>query len=491
MIGFAKIVGGEPASVGGMTAHLCNNTLGRGGLADIAAYYERGAGEPLIVTLARDVAAGDMPYSDALDALVHNWIRIGGDLDHLPAAEDRLGNRLATLVARFDEGLDVAHLAVVRPDAHPSALVGLGIESDGVLSTDEINALLAGRRADGSAIEGKTYATERALPVDPKDGVRRWSTPIGSYDFCPTPDKTVSVAWAFATQAEQAIIYNAHLEAAREAVAYIAAEVGVARVGKGGQEGQEKGHVIWLEFTHHTARRVVTRAREAGGIEIIDEGSGGDPDLHTHFLIPNAVFCDSGRVGSLDTAAIRGFIFEADAFYHARLAQKLRDASFEVVLDERTGAARMTAIPDFIRTLFSKRSMTGEALARHYTADRGEVWEELPEEQRQARIKGATQSPEQRANGEKDPVADVTGWKAQARKAGWFWPVSLTLYGPPERQLTGEELHRSAYGVALPFSLRNWSTRRSSRTGTSGSRRSAASLRKALADCQILEVSPG
>jgi len=52
-----------------------------------------------------------------------------------------------------------------------------------------------------------------------------------------------------------------------------------------------------------------------------DASAPGDPELHTHFLIPNAVFCDSGRVGSLDTAAIGGFIFEADAFYQPRLAQ--------------------------------------------------------------------------------------------------------------------------------------------------------------------------
>jgi TrwC relaxase len=82
-------------------------------------------------------------------------------------------------------------------------------------------------------------------------------SPIGSYDFTPTPDKSVSVAWAFAPPVEQAQIYNAHLEAAREAVATIATEVGYARLGKGGEEGREAGHVGWVEFTHHTSRRTV------------------------------------------------------------------------------------------------------------------------------------------------------------------------------------------------------------------------------------------
>ena len=92
-----------------------------------------------------------------------------------------------------------------------------------------------------------------------------------------------------------------------------------------------------------------------------DRAAPGDPDLHTHFLVPNAVFCESGRVGSLDTAAIAGMIFKADAEYHARLGQKLRDAGFDIELDEKTGASRMTAIPRDVAALFSKRSIAASS----------------------------------------------------------------------------------------------------------------------------------
>jgi hypothetical protein len=44
--------------------------------------------------------------------------------------------------------------------------MALGIEADGLLSREEINALLAGRRADGELIEGKEYVKERSLPLD-------------------------------------------------------------------------------------------------------------------------------------------------------------------------------------------------------------------------------------------------------------------------------------------------------------------------------------
>src|SRR4029077_16046265 len=225
---------------------------------------------------------------------------------------------------------------------------GLGIEADDILSREQISALLAGRRADGALIADKHYAKVGTLPVNPKTGERNQSYPIGSYDFCPTPDKSVSVAWAFAGPVEQARIYNAHLEAARGGVGCMAGGVGRARLGRGGQDGVEPGHVAWLEFTHHTSRRTQFSVENDTVKVTQDTGSPGDPNLHTHFLIPNAVFCDSGRVGSLDTAAIGGFIFEADAVYQASLAQKLREVGFDIALDHRTGAARMTIIPDEI-----------------------------------------------------------------------------------------------------------------------------------------------
>src|SRR4029077_5061582 len=173
------------------------------------------------------------------------------------------------------------------------------------------------------------------------------------------------------------------------------------RMGQGGNDGAEPGHVAWLEFTHHTARRTQISI-ENGEVKLAqDEGAPGDPDLHTHFLIPNAVFCESGRVGSLDTAAISGMIFKADAEYHARLAQKLRDAGFDIALDERTGAARMTAIPEDVCALFSKRSRAGEQWARLMAAKEGIAWDDLSRDQQEQGVKRYTQDvPGQQAKGQ-------------------------------------------------------------------------------------------
>lgn len=480
MFWFAKIAAGAPSAASGMTKHLMHNTL-RPEEAKLALYYGRGMIQPgydrLTLGTSQAIAEGDISFQEGVNLIMERWDRRNPPPTHEEAeahdlplmvwqgdhwsyagptadeeweerrfeAEMRVVDRLDVLVERAAAGLLEAPIAVVRPDTDPRVLQGLGINEDRLLSQAEIDALLVGRRADGEKIEGKHYAVERRLPVDPKTGEVRHSTPIGSYDFTATPDKSVSVAWAFANEAERAMILNAHVAAAREAMAHLAGEIGRAAIGK--REDHEDGHITWLEFMHHTARRTRYTVKD-GVVEYAPEGTSGDPDLHTHFLIPNAVFCPSGRVGSLDTNAVKGFLHEVGGYYQARLAQHLRDQGFEV--GEVDGAARIRAIPDAVRVLFSKRSQIGEVMARLDAAKRGEAWDDLTQDQRQARIKAATQGAEQKQKGGKDDIADFADWLRQAEEIGWQPPSSLLRQGPEPPQLAPEAAHRLAYERALP-----------------------------------------
>lgn len=439
-IPYGAIAGGKPSVTQAMVRHLMNNTL-KAELTAIAAYYARTSVDDGIMDVAKAIHSGRVEYGDGLDALMEQWeeknpppsavevsemedkfsqwnpskeqwVHIKGwrDLEgdyeeRWNATQAEYDYKLDVLIDRMKRGLENAPVAIVRPDLDPRARVKLGIPEHGLMFDKEIGALLAGRHSSGRKIFGKQYASPRPN-----------STPIGSYDFIASPDRSVSVAWAFAPPAERAQIFNAHLESARETMAHIAKILGTARTGRGGMGTPEHGHVAWLEFTHHTERAV--------------PGHKGDPGIHTHFVFPNAVFCPSGRVGSLNTAALRQAMRQVDAFYHSRLEHRLRAAGFDTHMDERTGVVSMPAVPVRAQTLFSKRTEHGRAAAKVKAAGQGEIWEKLPLVEQSRRTKDAVQDREQKIRGGADDKADFEGWAKQAKGIDWQPPQTLKLHGP-------------------------------------------------------------
>src|SRR4051794_8971970 len=170
----------------------------------------------------------------------------------------------------------------LRQDMHPIVAQGLGIDAARVPSRDEINALLAGRRADGDRIEGKQYSKLREYK-DPKTGEMKEKVPLGSVDFCLSPDKSVSVAWAFGTPAERAGIHQAHHDAAHEVMLHLEREIGRASKGKGGRDGYDQGHIAWIVFDHYTSRPTLWIGRDEAGRQLTENVPvqvAGDPELH-------------------------------------------------------------------------------------------------------------------------------------------------------------------------------------------------------------------
>jgi hypothetical protein len=395
MLTYATIAAGAPSSMGAMTRHMLTQTLPRE-VADLARYYTRG------MAIGEDQAAP--------------WI-----------------------------------------DMHPVVAKGLGVDPEKPLSIDQISALLSGHRADGEKIDGKLYPSVKTY-TDAKTGERRESVPIGSVDFCLTPDKSVSVAWAFAAPAEQAAIYQAHRDAAHETMLYVERHMAFARRGDGGKDGEEPGHLGWVSFDHFTSRPTLWLAREENGERITESVPiqvAGDPDLHTHFTVMNAVFCDNGRVGAMDLDRLQGFIKEAGAVYQAFIAQNLRDIGAEVVLDQDTGAARLTAIPETVRDHFSKKTLNGEEAARAYAQTQGLDWDALSPDRRfgllKAGVQGLPSGLDQDVRGKlrKDDVADFTDWTRQAGQLGWKHQTIITRGPQPEIPL--EHRQEIAYDEFLPW----------------------------------------
>lgn len=343
----------------------------------------------------------------------------------------------------------------------------MGVEGGREPTEAQAATLLAGGRADGSEVDLAAYGRS----------VTASKVRIGYIDLCFSADKSLSVAWAFApTEAERNIIAQAHRDAVDSAVRYVAAEIGHARRGKAGKDGTEPGHVAWITFDHYASRPTVAVARtdEHGRpyTELLTVKAAGDPQLHTHVAVPNVVLTDTGRVGAMDLDVLEGRVHEFGAYYQAHVATNLRRHGVEVGLDERTGAARLTAIPEHVRDAFSKRTRDGTEAAREYAAGLGLDWDALSPERKAGLIKGGTQkhklaktegmSDEDRAAFEraarKDDKGDFAAWQRQAQAMGWeHRGVLRPDQVQPER--SWDERLEHAYQTALALLEKEWERR--------------------------------
>ena len=224
------------------------------------------------------------------------------------------------------------------------------------------------------------------------------------------------------TEAERNIIAQAHKDAVASALRYVETEIGHARRGKGGRAGFDAGQIGWISFDHYSSRPTVEVARTdpATGqayTELVTFKVAGDPQLHTHVAIPNVVLTEDGRVGSLDLQRLKGRVHEFGALYQAHLATNLRKHGVEVVLDEPTGAARLTAIPDQVRDAFSKRTRNGTDAARAYAKSAGLDWDKLDDTRKIGLAKQGVQGDPRQVK--QDDLGDWASWHRQAAELGW------------------------------------------------------------------------
>jgi phage/plasmid primase-like uncharacterized protein len=300
-----------------------------------------------------------------------------------------------------------------RRDTHPGLAAALGIDAHGIPTVEQVSQILAGRRADGGELVTNEAATTRS---------------ISYIDLCFSAPKSVSLAWAFApTEAERATILQAHRDAVDASLRYVAREIGQVRRGKAGAAGTEAGHVAWINFEHFTARPTaeVKRADPTTG-EVVtelhtlrpgrDPSGAGDPQLHTHCAVPNLVLTDGGHLGALDLKAAHGRIHEFGAFYQAQITANLRRVGVAVELEDRTGMARLPAIPEQVCEAFSKRTRDGTQAAREEAAARGLDWDSMTPETQVVFLKGGTKAARK---SKADDLSDFAAWRGQAAAIGW------------------------------------------------------------------------
>jgi hypothetical protein len=329
--------------------------------------------------------------------------------DRLPARveiEHVLGGRKAN-------GEDLPPQQVVRAVGRFQAALGAERE---ILTPEERENLLSGRSADGRVLTVRQYQNRLSAS----------KSRIGYVDLTFSAPKSVSIAWAFApTEAERAIIRQAHSDAIDSTMAEVERFIGRARKGAGGKDGWDAGTIAWVSFDHYAARPTVEVIRttedgeaytelytlKAGGARV-----AGDMQLHTHNAVFNVVRTSEGRIGGLDLAQLEGRVKEWGAVYQAFLASNLRRHGVEVGLDPRTEMARLMDVPERAVQQFSKRTLGGTAAARAYAASQGLDWDALTPERKIGLLKAGVQDP-RGAKG--DDVSDMEAWTRTARQIGY------------------------------------------------------------------------
>lgn len=242
---------------------------------------------------------------------------------------DLLGDGKAAAV------FDVASAAVEdgKPATLPADLVGQVATAAGL---DPV----ALYRLDGA----DTYSSA-VKHVGAKVDVRR-----AGLDVTVSAPKSVSVLYALADPQVAGTVRSAHDVAVGEVVAYLQRHGATAARGHqgGGQRAPRIGTdgLLVAAFDHRASR-------------------AGDPQLHTHLVVPNLVRGTDGRWSAMDTAGIYRHARTASSLYHAVLRGELTrtlGVSWTPVL---RGVAEIDGIPRRLLETFSKRRrQIVEALSR-------------------------------------------------------------------------------------------------------------------------------
>jgi phage/plasmid primase-like uncharacterized protein len=349
------------------------------------------------------------------------------------------------LAAYYDEEMAALVAGVPRQDMHPLLAEKLGIDPSKGLTKEQIANLLMGNRTDGARIPGKQ------IQRNTQDKVR-----TAYIDLAFQAPKSFSVALALAqTERERAKLDLAFRRALDRVMVDVEGIIGVARKGKGGRDGHEKGHVAWAAFHHFSARPTTMIPKQVDGqdaTEIAAIKVVGDPHRHAHVIVPNAVVTDKGRVTSLHLMRMHERVLEIGAVFQAYLGVELRKDGVEWEADSDTTKSiharrgRLTAIPRWLEEHYSKRSANGEEAARKFAADRGIDWATLSPEQRIRLLKtGATLGRQA-----KEGPPDFEAWMQQAQDAG-YEHRSVLRPDDIQEMPSAEIRQQGAYETSLPI----------------------------------------
>src|ERR1017187_7745266 len=203
------------------------------------------------------------------------------------------------------------------------------------------------------------------------------------WDLTFSAPKSVSIAWGFADPNHRREILEAHQAATKAAFNYIESHTTTRRGYAGHQK--EPGYLAAGMFTHHTSR-------------------AGDPQLHSHVVVPNFCVRSDGTVGTIESREFYEHKLTAGALYQAELASRMKGLGYAIEAGEK-GTFRLKNVSPELEKVFSKRGeeidrVAAEQGIQTYAGTRGVVI--------------ATRPPKQYTT----MIEREATWRAEAQKAG-------------------------------------------------------------------------
>ncbi len=208
---------------------------------------------------------------------------------------------------------------------HGAGLVSLGLTVDAVVAEPQLEAMFA------RALHPRTGRTLG----------RAWrSDGVTGFDLCFSAPKSVSALWAIGGPQVAREVAAAHQAAVRAGLDYLEGQAAVSRRGRDGVEPITTGGFAAAVFDHRTSR-------------------AGDPQLHSHALVLNKLWCSDGVWRTIDGHEVYHHKKAAGTVYQAALRSELA-GRLQLVFDEpnRHGQAEVAGVPVQLVELWSKRTAT-------------------------------------------------------------------------------------------------------------------------------------
>src|SRR5664280_2100137 len=188
----------------------------------------------------------------------------------------------------------------------------------GQVDAQSLRNLLAGTSASGEGL-GMQLRPERRP----------------GYDLTFSAPKSISLLWAFGSDQVRDAISVAHDRAVGAVLDHLSTEACYARRGAGGHQLIEGNGFIGAAFRHRTSR-------------------AGDPQLHTHVVVPNLVRGVDGQWSAPDGRHLFTWKMTGGALYRSALRAELAPLGLSWQV-QRNGLSELRDIPKVILRAFSRR----------------------------------------------------------------------------------------------------------------------------------------